>query len=186
VPGISPEFAMTKMDDDTHPECDIYVEDDAARIFLEELLARHGAEVIHRCAIVPFGGANVGYSLGQMVVNNRFRRPSCVFLDGDSAPGEGCQILPGGDAPEQVVFKTLKAKSWGDLWTRVARDISLVHDACNSAMTLTDHHEWVRSAANKMRYGGDVLWRAMCAEWVEKLPSTEAQKVVRPILNVLP
>jgi len=29
VPGVSPQFAMTKMDDDAHPECDIYVEDNA-------------------------------------------------------------------------------------------------------------------------------------------------------------
>ena len=31
VGGISPQFAMTKMDDDSHPECDVYVEDDAAK-----------------------------------------------------------------------------------------------------------------------------------------------------------
>lgn len=186
IQGISPEFAMTKMDDDAHPECDIYVEDDAAKIFLEEVLARHGEEVIHRCAIVPFGGANVGYSLGQMVASNRFIRPTCVFLDGDSTPGDGCQVLPGGDAPEQVVFKDLKAKNWSDLWVRVARDTSLVHDACTSAMTLSDHHEWVRSAANKMCYGGDALWRSMCAEWVKGMPAPEAQEVVRPILDVLP
>lgn len=186
VQGISPEFAMTKMDDDPHPECDLYVEDEAAKIFLEELLARHGEEVVHRCAIVPFGGANVGYSLGQMVANKRFRRPSCVFLDGDSAPGDGCLMLPGGDAPEQVVFKDLKAKGWGDLWTRVARDTSVVQDACASAMTLSNHHEWVRHAANKMRYGGDALWRAMCAEWVDKYPVVEARKIVTPIMDALP
>lgn len=39
VSSISPQFAMTKMDDDIHPECDLYVEDDAAQVLLEELLA---------------------------------------------------------------------------------------------------------------------------------------------------
>jgi hypothetical protein len=34
-------------------------------------------------------------------------------------------------------------------------------------MTLTDHHEWVRSAANQLMCGGDVLWQAMCCEWAE-------------------
>lgn len=185
VSSISPEFAMTKMDDDVHPECDVYVEDDAARIFLEEILARHGEQVIHRCAIVPYGGANVGLALGQMVSNNRFIRPTCVFLDGDSEIGPGCSILPGGDAPEQVVFKALKAKAWGDLWTRVARDSSLVHDACTNAMTL-EHHEWVKFAANHMRYSAEALWRAMCGEWAESLPTARAQEAVRPILDVLP
>jgi len=186
VGGISPDFAMTKMDDDAHPECDVYVEDDAARTFLEEILARHGADVMHRCAIVPYGGVNVGLALGTMVERKRFTRPTCVFVDGDSEPGPGCYALPGGDAPEQVVFKGLRAKNWENLWVQVARDSSVVHDACTNAMTL-DHHDWVMFAANHMRYGADALWRAMCSEWVKTcLTREEAQKVVRPIIDVLP
>jgi predicted ATPase len=186
IGGISPEFAMTKMDDDAHPECDVYVEDDAARIFLEEILARFGADVMHRCAIVPYGAVNVGLALGTMVSAKRFIRPTCVFVDGDSEPGPGCTALPGGDAPEQVVFKGLKAKNWENLWIQVARDSSLVHDGCANAMML-DHHDWVAFAANHMRYGADALWRAMCAEWVKVcLTQAEAQHVVRPIVDALP
>lgn len=186
VSGISPEFAMTKMDDNVYPECDVYVEDEAAKVFLEEILARYGEDVIHRCAVIPFGGVNVGLSLGTMVANKRFRRPSCVFLDGDSEPGLGCNVLPGGDAPEQVVFKGLRAKNWADLWVSLNRDTSLVHDACTNAMTL-DHHEWVKFAANHMRYGADALWRSMCAEWAKQcLTKAHAQGVVRPILDALP
>jgi hypothetical protein len=105
--------------------------------------------------------------------------------DGDSEPGPGCSVLPGSDAPEQVVFKSLRAKNWGHLWTRVSRDISDVYDACTNAMTLP-HHEWVTFAANHVRYGGHALWRAMCAEWADSLPAAKAQEVVKPILNVLP
>ncbi len=75
VPGVSPQFAMTKMDDDAHPECDIYVEDNAASVMLAELLALHGKEFFPRRAIVPFGATSVGYALGQMVANRRFRTP---------------------------------------------------------------------------------------------------------------
>lgn len=186
ITGISPEFAMTKMDDDIYPECDVYVEDEAAKIFLEEILARHGEDVIHRCTFVPYGTVNVGLALASMVVNKRFPRPTCIFIDGDSDPIRGCYALPGGDAPEQVVFKGLREKGWGDLWAAVNRDTSLVHDSCTNAMTL-DHHEWVKSAANNMRYGADALWRAMCAEWSKRcLTSPQAQEVVRPILDALP
>jgi len=186
VSGISPEFAMTKMDDDVHPECDVYVEDEAAKTFLEEILARHGQDVFHRCAVIPYGSVNVGFALGTMVAQKRFIRPTCVFVDGDSEPKNGCDALPGGDAPEQVVFKGLRAKHWADLWVNVNRDTSLVHDACTNAMTL-DHHEWVKFAGNRMRYGADALWRAMCAEWAKQcLTSLEAQKVIRPILDALP
>jgi hypothetical protein len=186
VNGVSPEFAMTKMDDDIYPECDVYVEDDAARVYLEEILARYGESVIQRCQIIPYGAVNVGLSLGTMVANQRFPRPTCVFLDGDAEPGRGCQLLPGGDAPEQVVFKGLRAKAWADLWIRLARDGGMVHDACSKAMTL-DHHDWVNFAASHVRFGREGLWRAMCAEWVEKcMPPAQAQEVLRPILSALP
>jgi putative AbiEii toxin of type IV toxin-antitoxin system len=183
--GISPDFAMTKMDDDQHPECDVYVEDEAARTLVEELLVKHGEQVIHRCSVIPYGATSVGVSLGQMAKNNRFKRPTIVFLDGDSAPSPGCSLLPGGDAPEQVVFKALKQRNWGDLWTRLGRDTGIVKDACTKAMML-DHHEWVRYAANDMRTSPDALWRSMCAEWASRLPETEADQVIKTILTVLP
>jgi predicted ATPase len=187
VPGVSPQFAMTKMDDDVHPECDLYVEDNAAGIMLSELLALHGKEFFPRCTIVPFGATSVGYALGQMVANRRFRRPSCVLLDGDSAEGQGCTVLPGGDAPERVVFNSLRsaAPRWGDLWTRIARDISEVADACTNAMTLGDHHDWVRFAANQLLCGGDTLWQAMCAEWAKKVPQQEAARITQVIEDAL-
>jgi len=187
VPGVSPEFALTKMDDDIHPECDLYVEDNAGRVMLAELLAYHHKEIFPRCTIVPFGAASVGHALGQMVANKRFNRPSCVFLDGDNAEADGCNLLPGGDAPERVVFNTLKLKSprWGDLWTRIARDLSMVDDACTNAMAVGDHHEWIRFAANQLMCGGETLWQAMCAEWAKMLPADEAAKVVQPIEDIL-
>lgn len=186
VNGISPQFAMTKMDDDRHPECDLYVEDVAAATMLGELLAKHAKDVYLRCAIVPFGAASVGYALGIMVANKRFPRPSCVFLDGDSGPGQGCVILPGQDSPERVVFGALKGQAWANLWTRVGRDSSLVDDACSSAMTLNDHHEWVRVAANQLRCGASVLWQAMCAEWASSLKENDYKTIVHSVVDALP
>jgi hypothetical protein len=189
VQGISPEFALTKMDDDVHPECDLYVEDNAAKIMLGELLAVHGKDAFSRCAIVPFGAASVGYALGQMVAKSRFPRPTCVFLDGDSGEGEGCVLLPGGDAPERVVFGSLKAYAprYGDVWSRIARDSSTVDDACTQAMTLPDHHDWITFAANRLQCGGDTLWQAMCAEWAKKVvTAVDAAPIVSAVDDVLP
>lgn len=186
VAGISPEFAMTKMDDDSHPECDLYVEDWAAQVMLEELLAKHAKDTFVRTCAIPFGAANVGYSLGEMVVNNRFKRPTRVFLDGDTPKMPGCELLPGGDAPEQVVFRALSTKNWSNTSFKIGRDSSLVDDVLKNAMTLSDHHDWVRIAANQLKCGGEVLWRAMCAEWAADLPQHEAETVVRPVMDALP
>ncbi len=90
---------------------------------LAELMAHHGKESFVRCEIVPCGAVSVGHALGQMVINRRFGRPSRVFLDGDSAEAPGCILLPGGDAPERVVFNALKAKKWGNVSTRISRDL---------------------------------------------------------------
>jgi predicted ATPase len=64
VTGVSPFFAMTQMDEERHPEIDLYMEDDRARILLEELITAHKRELLPRCAMIPYGAASVGTSLG--------------------------------------------------------------------------------------------------------------------------
>lgn len=178
VTGVSPHFAMTKMDDEQHPDCELYVEDDRAKVWLSEILSRDLPEAVIRSLIVPFGSANLGAALGQMVNAKRFSRPTLVFLDGDQEEAEGCIVLPGGDAPERVVFEELKSVHWRNLWTRIGRSISDVSDACSKAMLLADHHDWLRTAANELRCGSDVLWHAMCCEWVEGTSKTERKAIV--------
>ncbi len=185
VNGVSPQFAMTKMDDEPHPECELYVEDPRSAVWLGEILSRHAKELFVRCSIVPYGAANLGVALGQMVEAKRFRRPTRVFLDGDQGTAVGCILLPGGDAPERVIFSFLKRHLYRNLWTRIGRDISGVTDACNSAMTLTDHHDWIRMAANQLMCGGDALWSSMCAEWAEVTPPSEVKYITESISDAL-
>jgi predicted ATPase len=186
VNGVSPEFAMTKMDDEQHPECELYVEDPRSAVWLGEILSRHAREIFIRCATIPYGAANLGVALGQMVQANRFHRPTRVFLDGDQGEAVGCILLPGADAPERVVFGALQRENYRNLWTRIGRDISTVTDACNSAMTLTDHHDWIRMTANQLMCGGDVLWSSMCAEWAEITPKREVDYIIQGIIDALP
>lgn len=186
VTGASPQFAMTQMDDEAYPECELYVEDDSAKVMLSEILAFHAKELFPRCSIVPYGAASVGQALGQMAVNSRFVRPTCVFLDGDNAEAVGCTLLPGGDAPERVVFEALRRADFREVWTRISRDVSLVMDSCSQAMTFGDHHDWVRFAANRLMCGGDILWQAMCAEWSRRLPKEEVADIIRVIEDALP
>lgn len=163
--GVSPDFAMSRMDDVPHHECDVYVEDErAARMFIE-VLAEHAPDLVQRCQVIPCGAASVGKALGIMVEQGRFPRPSCVFLDGDRGEAPGCSVLPGEDAPERVVFEALKDRKWVNLEARLGRSYSAVADACEKALTLTDHHDWVRQAAAQLVLGSDTLWQAMCAEW---------------------
>jgi predicted ATPase len=185
VTGVSPQFAMTKMDDEPHPECELYVEDERSKTMLNELLTKHAKELYARCVIIPYGASNLGMALGQMVANRRFTRPTCVFLDGDNTDAVGCILLPGSDAPERVVFQELKAHRWGQLWVRISRDISTVQDACEKAMILGDHHDWLQFAANHLMCGSDALWGAMCAEWAAHKRGDEIQYITDVIDRAL-
>jgi hypothetical protein len=186
VSGVSPEFAMSKMDDESHPECDLYVEDEKAKILLREILMAHAPDIAGRTQIIAFGAVGVGRSLGQMVNQKRFQRPTLVFLDGDQPVSEGVILLPGDDAPERVVFEGLKAKKWALLPMRTGRDFPAIEDACARAMTIGNHHEWAIAVAKDLALGGDVLWQIFCAAWAAScLTKMEASKVVEPILEVL-
>jgi hypothetical protein len=184
--GVSPEFAMTKMDDVPQPECDLYVEDPRAQTLLTEILIRYAPKLVQRCQIIPYGAASVGQALGQMVDQRRFPRRSRVYLDGDQAPARGCVNLPGDDAPERVVFDMLRLGDWYAVAQRVGRPHADVADACTRAMAISDHHEWVSDAATKLILGSDTLWQAMSAEWATRCLSAEdAAKITQPVDDVL-
>jgi predicted ATPase len=186
VYGVSPEFAMTKMDDVQHAECDLYVEDPRAGAMLTEILIVAKAELAPRCQIIPFGASSVGKSLGQMVLGKRFPRPSCVFLDGDEGSVGGCLNLPGEDAPERVVFEALKSKNWPGIHERTGRQFSELADACNKAMALPDHHQWLPQAATALFLSSETLWQAMCAEWASKcLDAEEAAAIAQAVEDAL-
>lgn len=186
IAGISPEFAMSQMDDENYPECDVYVEDSHAACLLREILVKHAPTLVQRCEITPCGAASAAYVLGTMVAERRFKRPTCVYVDGDQETSKGCHVLPGDEAPEKVVFAGLKAKSWADLSTRLARPFAPVADACSQAMTYDDHHEWVTLVATKLLVSGDILWQQMCSAWVAHcLETEEVGKVITPVQDAL-
>jgi len=180
--GVSPEFAMTRMDEYPHPECEIYIEDKRAQTLLREIIVAHSKGLIERCTMVPYGAAGVGRTLGIMVSQDRFPRPSCVFLDGDQTESVGCFLLPGGDAPERVVFGDLQRMAWGKLRDRTGRQYAEVADACIQAMSLTDHHDWINSAATRLVLPGETLWQSMCAEWASNYLDKD---VAKPIIQVI-
>ncbi|HXW26088.1 MAG TPA: AAA family ATPase [Xanthobacteraceae bacterium] len=186
VTGVSPEFAMTRMDEYPHPECEIYVEDERAQTLVREIIVAHTKALIDRCTIIPYGASNVGRALGLMVFQKRLPRPSCVFLDGDQSESPGCLLLPGADAPERVVFSDLQKIGWGKIADRAGRSHADVADACTQAMSLTDHHDWIAAGATKLVLSGDYLWHAMCAEWATNcLSPNDAKTVIQPITDLL-
>jgi predicted ATPase len=186
ITGVSPDFAMTKMDDELHPEIDLYVEDSNAKIMLEEIISETNKDYLLQCAIIPYGASSVGVSLGQMVSGKRFPRNSLVFLDGDQERAPGCLIMPGKDAPERVVFQELRNIGWQEVSNRIGRSHSDTVDALEHAMTLANHHDWIKSAADRLVVGGGHLWRGMCNCWAQKtLTKEDKDFIIRYIESTL-
>lgn len=185
VTGVSPEFAMTRMDEVAHPECDVYVEDARAAAWIQEAVVHEDAQLVPRLQFVPYGGEQVGRSLGTMNQQNRFPRPSVVYLDGEQEPHQGCVVLPGGVPPERLIFGTLQQENWPGVPAAISRDIANTIDALNAAMLLDDHHRWLASAASSLYLGTDVLWQAMCAQWVRSASDHDLEAMVDPIRQKL-
>lgn len=187
VLGVSPDFAMSRMDEEQHPECDIYVEDIRASVLVSEILAARDRELLYRSKISAFGAASVGRALGQMAHGDRFPRPSVVFLDGDQEHSVGCHILPGGDAPEIALMNALQGLGWKDVPQRIGRGTSEAIDALNEAMLQQDHHLWLRSAADKLALGTEIVWQAICSAWcLHCATPEELDTVANPVRDALP
>lgn len=186
VTGVSPEFAMSRMDEENHPECDVYVEDEAAAALMREAIVSEERDMISRVQIISFGAASVGISLGLMVKQNRFPTKSVVFLDGDQDKATGVFLLPGDDAPERVVFEALNDADWPELSERLGRQKHQIKEAMSRAMTLSNHHDWVSSASEALFVTSTQLWQVMCAAWMKRC-ATDAEKkaLVEPIRDVL-
>ena len=186
VRGVSPEFAMTRMDEEQHPECDVYVEDHRASALASEIIVTAERDLLSRVKMIPYGAASVGVALGRMAAEKRFPRPSIVFLDGDQSESLGCSLLPGEDSPERVVFGGLQSRGWPDVAMRIGRRPSETVDVLERAMVADDHHGWVRDAADRLMIGGDILWQALCSCWVANCADdTIKASVVDPLNDAL-
>jgi predicted ATPase len=186
VVGVSPEFAMTRMDDEQHPECDLYVEDPRAATLVAEILVASDRDLLSRAKLIPYGAASVGLALGIMANQNRFPRPSLVFLDGDQAPAPGCIVLPGEDAPERVVYSGLQGAGWPGVAERIARGPAETIDALNGAMALANHHDWLNFSGDRLTLGSDILWQALASSWASHCATPdELQSIAQPVRDAL-
>jgi hypothetical protein len=177
---------MTKMDEEIHPECDIYFEDERSGTLLKEILVKHSTDSVLRCRFIPYGSAQVGCSLGQMIIKKCFPRPSCIFLDGDQAAAPGCNLLPGDEAPERVVFSGLDRFDWQGVAMRIGRTHPNVVDSCRRSMTLNNHKEWLQQAAEKLLIGTDSLWEGLCYCWANSVLSPDdGKRVVKGVEECL-
>lgn len=175
VYGITPEFAMSRIDEGLHPELTIFVEDKESQTLLREIIAGHpeGSEILSRISIDRVGPANVVKILGQLAHNGRLRYKAFGILDGDSEISKGCIKLPGNEAPEYVVFNGLKGFNWKDLPERFGIGAGSLFTILDDAMLDPYHHKWTSLVGDKVLKSSTSVWEILCNQWCKICLSDE-------------
>jgi hypothetical protein len=166
VYGVSPEFAMSRLDDEVHPDAHIFVEDRNAQIWLREILASSSrtSELLRRVEINPVGPVNVVGMLGTLGKSGKLPYKSLAITDGDHRHSD-CQALPGGLAPERVVFNGLKAANWMNLSDRFGIGAGSLFTILDDALLEPDHHKWPSMVGDQVMKSAASVWEILCTEW---------------------
>ena len=186
--GASPEFALSKIDDEVHPECFLFVEDKEAKILLREIIARsaEAETILGKIGIFPVGPANVVKMLGELAFNEKLPYKGMGILDGDVDASVGCISLPGDSSPEQVVFADLKDQNWGSLSDRFGIGAGELYAYLEDAMLEPDPHRWTEFVGNRVLKSKHTVWEILAEEWSRICLADEIRdQTVNEIKNLL-
>jgi hypothetical protein len=166
VYGVSPEFAMSRMDDEVHPDAHVFVEDREAEIWLREILASspETSELIRRIRITAVGPANVVGLLGTLGGAGKLPYKSVAVLDGDHQ-SQNCLNLPGNEAPERTVFTALRAANWPGIPQRFGIGAGTLITALEDAMLDPDHHNWTKRVGDQVHKSSTSVWEQLVSQW---------------------
>ena len=166
VYGVTPEFAMSRIDDDVHPDVHVFVEDREAKTLLREILASssESANLLARIDVSPVGPANVVTLLGKLGQDGKLPYKSVAVLDGDNTD-PNCLSLPGVVAPERMVYSDLKEKGWPNLSDRFGVGAGTLLAALEDAILEPDHHKWNAKVGDQVLKSSTSVWEIMASEW---------------------
>jgi predicted ATPase len=169
VYGASADFALSRIDDNPHPELFIFVEDREAVVLLREILSStsEGAELLPRVAIYPVGPANVVKVMGRLASERLLPHKAVSIMDGDKDAGPGCLSLPGGRAPERIVFEELREKQWPELPGRFGIGAGMLLTHLDDAVLEPDHHKWTSMVGDRVVKSKMSVWEILAQQWVK-------------------
>lgn len=166
IPGVTPEFALSTIDEKNYPELFLFVEDKESSILLRELIVHSDHELIHRVKILPVGPENTVSFLGKIASNGKLPFKSLSVLDGDK-DNEYCIKLPGNLAPEKQVFSDIKKKN---LFDKLEQFFGVpqndIRNIFEDAILTLDHHQWCSYIGNALSLDPDTVWRYLVKIWV--------------------
>jgi hypothetical protein len=179
VYGVSSDFAMSRLDDEVHPEVHVFVEDRDAEILVREILAssEDSAKLLGRIAINPVGPANVVAMLGRLGKTGKLPYKSIAILDGDHSDPD-CFSLPGKTAPERLIYQGLKDIGWKNLSQRFGVGAGTLFTALDDAMLEPNHHRWNAKVGDQILKSSVSVWEVLATEWCKSCLDPEIRKAL--------
>ena len=140
------------------------MEDNESVILLRELICAEseGHEIISRVSILPVGAANAVEIFGKLGTENRLPLRSIAVVDGDEERTAHCLSLPGGRAPERVVFEDLKASNWKELPERFGIGAGSLLGYLEDAILDPDHHKWPERVGDRVAEQSICMGNSLC------------------------
>ncbi len=189
VYGVTPEYALSLMDDERHPELTIYCEDAESEYLVEALINATDPDAYKRVRVVRVGPAGTVRALGQLIADERLPDRAMAVLDADQSPAAGCVVLPGTGSPEQTAFSALSDESWALVAERLAVRPGDLLDAVDDSLRLGDPHTWAGRVAQRLHPGMRTsrVWESVADVWVQAvLDAALREQFVTQLLAALP
>lgn len=185
--GITPEFALNRMDDVQRPDLYLMTED-CETSSLTAALLRRGNLDITRMSFVEVGPANIVNAVGVASRSPRFPVSVIGVIDADQPQvSEGVIQLPGTGSPEDAVFRSIRTNAIAQLAARLGFSSESLITAMDSAMSLTDAHDWPNQLARLTGQTTNYIWETLCQVWANECVSQEAlANFVEPVRAHLP
>ena len=178
--SITPEFALSRIDDQVHHELIIFVEDREAVTLLREMIAAdgRGQQILGRVHIEAVGPSNVVALLDDLGKQNKLPyKKTLAIRDGDKKQGQEV-AFPGDEAPEKIVMKDLKERDWDGLQARfgvgAGELFTLLDDTCLDP----NHHGWTKKIGDRLLKSSASVWELLVNQWCYLGCRAEERKMV--------
>jgi len=172
--GVTPDYALSLMDDESHPELYLYCEDDRAVPLIEGMIRATDPALIARVKVVPVGPAGTVRMLGSLMSEDRLPEQGLGVLDADQPAAPGCVRLPGpAKPPEVALFGAMEEANFVSIAERLGVRAGDLMDAVEDACRLPEHHTWTKRTAEGL--GGTMrtakVWEAFTDVWIKDVLS---------------
>ncbi|MGD9576576.1 ATP-dependent nuclease [Desulfovibrio sp.] len=169
--GITPEYALNRMDDYIRPKKYIFTEDREAIVVAKAILLKKNIN-FEELKFIPVGASNDVSSAAHAASCKDFPIKAVGLLDADMPLKQNCFRLPGTLAPEKEIFSSLLPHI-AIIADKLDKSVQTISDAVELTMTVADHHQWPSYFAERIGESANYVWETFCRIWAAHVLTEE-------------